>query len=53
MLVVVTVDGQEQYRDTLPTVQQLVVVTLKGSGEQMVSVYLDGELSSTKAYNFG
>ena len=53
VLVVVTVDGQEQYRDTLPTVQQLVVVTLKGSGEQMVSVYLDGELSSTKAYNFG
>lgn len=51
--VVVTVDGQEQYRDTLPTVQQLVVVTLKGSGEQTVSIYFDGELSSTKSYNFG
>ena len=53
VLVVVTVDGQEQYRDTLPTVQQLVVVTLKGSGEQTVSVYFDGELSSTRPYNFG
>ncbi len=51
--VVVTVDGQEQYRNTLPTVQQLVVVNLKGSGEQMVSVYFDGELSSTRSYNFG
>ena len=51
--VVVTVNGQEQYRDTLPTVQQLVVVTLKGSGEQTVSIYFDGELSSTKSYNFG
>ena len=53
VLVVVTVDGQEQYRETLGTVQQLVVINLKGSGEQTVSVYFDGELSSTRSYNFG
>ena len=51
--VVVTVDGQEQYRNTLPAVQQLVVIQLKGSGEQTVNVYFDGELSSTRSYNFG
>ena len=53
VLVVVTVDGQEQYRETLGTVQQLVVINLKGSGERTVSVYFDGELSSTRSYNFG
>ena len=51
--VVVTVDGQEQYNETLPTVQQIVVVNLKGSGEQMVNVYFNGQLSISETKNFG
>lgn len=50
--VVVTVDGQEQYRKTLPTAQQLVVVTLRGIGVQTINVYFDGELVRTDPYNF-
>ena len=51
--VVVTVDGQEQYRKTLDTVQQLVTVPLKGSGTQTVSVYFDGQLSLSEPKDFG
>ena len=51
--VTVQVDGQTQYDKTLETVQQLVVVTLKGSGTQEISVYLDGQLSKTETRDFG
>ena len=51
--VVITVDGQEQYRKTLDTVQQLVTVPLKGSGTQTVGVYFDGQLSLSEPKDFG
>lgn len=51
--VVVMVNGQEQYRDVLPTIQQLVVISLKGpSGTQTVTVYLDGQEAWTRAVPF-
>ena len=53
MEVVITVDGQEQYRKTLDTVQQLVTVPLKGSGTQTVGVYFDGQLSLSEPKDFG
>ena len=51
--VVVTVGGQEQYNETLPTVQQIVVINLKGKGEQVVNVYFNGQLSTSETQNFG
>ena len=51
--VVVMVNGQEQYREVLPTIQQLMVISLKGpSGTQTVTVYLDGQEAWTRAVPF-
>ena len=50
--VVVTVDGQKQYEDVLPTVQQLVVIPLRGTGTQTVTVYIDGKEAWTRAIQF-
>ena len=47
------VDGQTQYDKSLDTAQQLVVVTLKGSGTQTVSVFFDGQPGYSEAKDFG
>ena len=51
--VTVQVAGQTQYDKTLDTAQQLVVVTLKGSGTQEVTVYFDGQLDHSVSKDFG
>ena len=51
--VTVQVDGQTQYDKSLDTAQQLVVVTLKGSGTQTVSVFFDGQPGYSEAKDFG
>lgn len=53
VVLVVTVDGQEQFRQTVQTATLVKVVNLTGSGNQMVNVYFDGELFSSQNYNFG
>ena len=50
--VVVTVNGQEQYRERHDTQMQMVVVPLKGSGTQNVTVYIDGQEAWTRAISF-
>ncbi|MBM6926351.1 serine/threonine-protein kinase, partial [Pseudoflavonifractor phocaeensis] len=50
---VVTVDGQEQFHQTVQTATLVKVVNLTGSGVQMVNVYFDGELFSSQNHNFG
>lgn len=51
--VTVQVNGQTQYDEELDTTQQLVVITLKGSGTQEVSVYFDGQHSYSESVAFG
>ena len=50
--VVVTVDGQVQYDDVVETQMQMVMVQLKGSGTQNVTVYFDGAEDWSRAVNF-
>ncbi len=50
---VVTVDGQEQFRETVQTATLVKVVNLTGSGNLLVNVYFDGEIFSSQYKNFG
>ncbi|WP_297208861.1 Stk1 family PASTA domain-containing Ser/Thr kinase [uncultured Flavonifractor sp.] len=50
--VVITVDGQQQYSDTVETKMQKVLIPLTASGTRTVTVYIDGQESWTRPINF-